>query len=79
MYATDTPYQSIIACESRVVLTSNDDDAKNERQDWATWEQPSFVRQFTKISTLCNEGTAEAIVRYCDTNPCDETAKNQRY
>ena len=33
-----------IACESGVVLASNDDDAKNERQDWTNWEQPRFVR-----------------------------------
>ena len=27
-----------ITCESGVVLTTDDNDAKNERQDWANWE-----------------------------------------
>ena len=27
-----------------------------------------------KRQALCDESTAETIVRYCDTNPCDKTA-----
>lgn len=60
--------------KGRIVLTSRDDDAHNQRQERAKRIEACLVRKLGEVTALGDVGFTEPVMTDSNTNPCDKAS-----